>query len=160
MTTEEKTLLALLTLAAVSVPAALGAALDWPTWSWLLLAVVLLCAPGLVARNIQRRVQQEWLLQPDTAALAQVEQRDPAQQTLVADIPLPSGVAGYDFHFSATVYRRSTRGSETVIDSLPPFPWLRSLHVPKFRLPPCQVDPSRIAWIKRKHEFNPSNGRR
>jgi fatty acid desaturase len=64
MTTEEKTLLAVLTIAAVLVPVALGAALGWPAWSRLLLAVPLLGALGLVARNIQRRVRYELSLSP------------------------------------------------------------------------------------------------
>lgn len=110
MTTEEKTLLAVLTTAAVLVPIALGAALGWPAWSWLLIAVPLLGALGLVARNIRRRVQQELLWQ-QVAPPVQVEPQHEAMQTLVADVPLPSAVADYDFHFSATADWRPVEGS-------------------------------------------------
>lgn len=111
MTTEEKILLAVLTITAVLVPVALGAALDWPAWSWLLLAVPLLGVLGRVASNIQRRVQQERLSQPYVARPVQVEQPDQSLHTPVADVALPSAVANYDFHFSATAYCRPTRGS-------------------------------------------------
>lgn len=113
MTTEEKTLLAVLAIAAVLVPFALGAALDWPAWSWLLLAVPLLGALGLVARNIVRRVQQERLWQPSAARPVQPEPQDSALQRAVPVTALPSAVADYDFHFSATAYWRAAKGSKT-----------------------------------------------
>lgn len=113
MTTEEKTLLAVLTIVAVLVPVALGAALDWPTWSWLLLAVPLLGALGLVARNIRQRVQLERLWQPHVAPPGHVEQQDQALHTPVPDTALPSAVADYKFHFSATAYWRLVKGSRT-----------------------------------------------
>ncbi|MGH3870440.1 MAG: hypothetical protein ACRDSR_02830 [Pseudonocardiaceae bacterium] len=112
MTTEEKTLLAVLTLAAVLVPVGFSAALDWPKWSWLLLTVPLLGAVGLVVKNIMFRVQQEKLWQP-YAAPAGVEQQEQARQTQIPDVTLPTAVDGYDFHFSATAYWRPTRGSRT-----------------------------------------------
>jgi hypothetical protein len=112
MTTEEKTLLTMLTVAAVLVPVALGAALGWPAWSWPLLAVPLLGVPGLVARNIHQRVQQEQLWQSYAAPPGQVEQQDQALHIQVADVALPSAVPNYDFHFSATAYWHPTRGSK------------------------------------------------
>ncbi len=112
MTTEEKTLLAVLTAAAVLVSAALGGALGWPMWSWLLLAVPLLSVPGLMARNIQRRVRPEWLREGYVAAPVQeVEQQPQDQQIPVADVTLPSAADGYAFHFSATVYWSPMGGS-------------------------------------------------
>lgn len=111
MTTEEKTLLAILTLAAVLVPIALGTALGWPAWSWLLLTIPLLGALGLVARNIQRRVRYELSLHPYVTPPDQVEQQDSALQTPISDVALPSAAADYDFHFSATAYWRPARGS-------------------------------------------------
>jgi hypothetical protein len=113
MTTEEKTLLAVLAIAAVLVPITLGAALDWPAWSWLLLTIPLLGIVGLVVRSIQRRVQYELPLRPYSAPSLQMEQQDSGQQTPVGALALPSAVAGYDFHFSATVYWRPARGSRT-----------------------------------------------
>jgi hypothetical protein len=110
MTTEEKTLLAVLTIAAVLVPVALGAALGWPAWSWLLLAVPLLGVLGRVARNIQRRVQQQRSWQPYVASPVQGEQQDPALQIRVSGVALSSAVPDYDFHFSATAYWRPARG--------------------------------------------------
>jgi hypothetical protein len=110
MTTEEKTLLTMLTVAAVLVPVALGAALGWPAWSWPLLAVPLLGVPGLVARNIQRRGPCELVLQPYGAPPGQIEQQDQALQTPVGGT-LQSAVANYNFHFSATAYWRPARGS-------------------------------------------------
>lgn len=111
MTTEEKTLLVVLMLATVLVPVALGAALGWPVWSWLLLAVPLLAVLWLVARNVQRRVQQD-LLWPSHAALrGHVEQQDQAPHTPVADVTLPSADPDYHFRFSATACWRPARGS-------------------------------------------------
>lgn len=118
MTTQEKALLALLTIAAVLVPVALGTAFDWPAWSWLLLTVPLLVVLGLVGRSLQQRGQQERRWQPDVARPSQVEQQDQALHTLVADVALPSAVADYDFHFSATAYWRPARGSRTQHASL------------------------------------------
>lgn len=110
MTPEEKTLLAVLTTAAVLVPIALGAALGWPAWSWLFLAVPLLGALGLVARNIRRRVREE--LPRQQAALPVPEEQQPeAWQTTIPDTRLPSAVADYNFHFSATAYWRPVEGS-------------------------------------------------
>jgi hypothetical protein len=112
MTTEEKTLLAVLTAAAVLVSAALGGALGWPMWSWLLLAVPLLGVLGLMARNIQRRVRPDWLREGYVAAPVQeVEQQPQDQQIPVADVTLPSAADGYAFHFSATVYWSPMGGS-------------------------------------------------
>jgi hypothetical protein len=111
MTTEEKTLLTMLTVAAVLVPVALGAALGWPAWSWPLLAVPLLGAPGLMYRIIRRRGPCELVLLPYDAPSGQIEQRDPARQIPVSST-LQSAVADYGFHFSATVYWRPTRGSK------------------------------------------------
>jgi hypothetical protein len=113
MTTEEKTLLAMLTLVAVLVPVALGAVLDWPTWSWLLLAVPMLAALGLVARNIQQRVLLERPWEPHVVFSGHVEQQDQALHTPVPDTALPSAVADYNFRFSATAYWRLARGSRT-----------------------------------------------
>jgi hypothetical protein len=113
MTTEEKALLAVLTIATVLVPIALGTALDWPAWSWLLLAVPLLGVLGRVARNIMQRVQRQRLWQSHVAPPGHVEQPDQAPHTLVADVALPSAVADYHFHFSATAYWRAARGSRT-----------------------------------------------
>ncbi len=67
MTTEEKSLLAVLAIVAVLVPITLGAVLDWPAWSWLLFTIPLLGVVGLVVRSIQRRVQYELPLQPYSA---------------------------------------------------------------------------------------------
>jgi hypothetical protein len=114
MTTEEKTLLAILTLAAVLVPVAFGTVLGWPVWSWLLLATPLLSILGLVARNILRRVQQEQLLWPPYAAPpVHVEQQDQAPHILIPDISLPSTLPDYPFRFSATAYWHPMRGSKT-----------------------------------------------
>jgi len=113
MTTEEKTLLAVLTIAAVLVPVALGAVLDWPSWSWLLLAVPLLGVLGRVARNTLRRVQQRRLWQLSVAPPGHVEQPDQAPHTLIPDVALRSAVPDYDFHFSATAYWRAAKGSRT-----------------------------------------------
>jgi hypothetical protein len=113
MTTEEKALLAVLTIATVLVPIALGAALDWPAWSWLLLAVPLLGVLGRVARNIMQRVQRQRLWQSHVAPPGHVEQPDQAPHTLVADVALASAVADYNFHFSATAYWRAAKGSRT-----------------------------------------------
>ena len=111
MTPEEKTLLAVLTAAAVLVSAALGGALGWPMWSWLLLAVPLLGVPGLMARNIQRPVRLEWFREEHVAPPVQeVEQQPQDQQTPLADVVLPSAADGYAFHFSATVYWRPIGG--------------------------------------------------
>jgi hypothetical protein len=112
MTTQEKALLALLTTAAVLVPVALGTAFDWPAWSWLLLTVPLLVVLGLVGRSMQQRGQQKSRWQLDVAPPGQVEQQDQALHTLIADVPLSSAVADYDFHFSATAYWRPARGSK------------------------------------------------
>lgn len=110
MTAEEKTLLAVLTTAAVLVPIALGAALGWPAWSWLFLAVPLLGALGLVARNIRRRVREE--LPRQQAAIPVPEEQQPeAWQTSIPDTSLPSAIADYDFRFSATAYWRLVEGS-------------------------------------------------
>lgn len=111
MTTEEKSLLAVLTAAAVLVPVVLGTALDWPTWSWLLLAVPLLGVPGLVARNIRQRVQREELRDAYVTSPFQGEQQPQHQQTPVADVALPSALEGYDFHFSATACWRPAKGA-------------------------------------------------
>lgn len=108
MTAEEKTLLAILTLAAVLVPVAFGTVLGWPVWSWLLLAAPLLSILGLVTRNILRRVQQEPLQPPHAAPPVRLEQQD---QALVPEVTLRSALDDYPFHFSATVHWR-TRGSK------------------------------------------------
>jgi hypothetical protein len=113
MTTEEKALLAVLTIATVLVPIALGTALDWPAWSWLLLAVPLLGVLGRVARNIMQRVQRQRLWQSHVAPPGHVEQPDQAPHTPVTDVALPSAVADYNFHFSATAYWRAAKGSRT-----------------------------------------------
>lgn len=110
MTAEEKTLLAVLTTTAVLVPIALGAALGWRAWSWLFLAIPLLGALGLVARNIRRRVQDERPRQQAAPPVHEEQQRE-ALQTPIPDIALPSAVPDYDFHFSATAYWRPARGS-------------------------------------------------
>lgn len=107
MSTEEKSLLAVLTIAAVLLPAALGAAFGWPVWVWLLLAVLLLGVPVLVIQNIQRRAQRK-RIRDTYAPPVQVEQPPPAQQTPVTEVALPSAVADYSFHFSATAYWRPT----------------------------------------------------
>ncbi len=112
MTTEEKTLLAMLTLATVLVPVTLGVALGWPVWSWPLLAVPLLGVLWLVARNVQRRVQQDLLWPLHAASPGHVEQQDQAPHTPVPDTELPSAGADYHFRFSATAYWRPARGSK------------------------------------------------
>lgn len=109
MTTEEKNLLAGLAIAAVLVPITLGAALDWPTWSWLLLTVPLLGVLGLVARSIQRRVRHELPSQPYVIPSLPAEQKDSAQQMPIGPLTLPSAVGGYGFRFSATVCWRSAK---------------------------------------------------
>ncbi|MGH8929708.1 MAG: hypothetical protein ACRDZO_03480 [Egibacteraceae bacterium] len=103
MTSEEKTLLAVLAISAVLVPIALGAALGWPVWSWLLLAALPLGGAGRVAWSIQRRVQREREREAKAAPPAQ-DQQPEASHTLVADVALPSAIDGCDFRFSATVY--------------------------------------------------------
>jgi hypothetical protein len=108
MTTEEKTLLAALTVAAVFVPVTLGAALGWRAWSWLLLAVVLLGLPGRVAWSIQQRVQRE--RQTNVTPPSQAEQPE-VSRTPVADVALPSAENNYGFRFSATVCWRPASGS-------------------------------------------------
>ncbi|MBV9141608.1 MAG: hypothetical protein JO115_11945 [Pseudonocardiales bacterium] len=110
MTAEEKTLLAVLTTAAVLVPIALGAALSWPAWSWLFLAVPLLGALGLVARNIRRRVRDE-LPRQQAAPPLHGEQQHEAWQTPIPDTCLLSTIADYNFHFSATAYWRLVEGA-------------------------------------------------
>jgi hypothetical protein len=112
VTTEEKSLLAVLAIVAVLVPMALGAALDWPAWSWLLLTIAPLGVVGLVLRSIQRRVQYELPSQPYSVPSLRVEQQDSGQQTPVDALALPSAAAGYDFYFSATAYWRPARGSK------------------------------------------------
>ena len=112
MTAEEKTSLAVLTIAVVLVPVVLGAALGWPVWSWLLLAVPLLGVVVLVARNIQRRVQQDLLRPLHATPPGHVEQQDQAPHTPVPEMELPSAVADYVFRFSATAYWRLARGSK------------------------------------------------
>ncbi len=111
MTTEEKTLLAILAAAALLVPVVLGTTLDWPVWSGLLLAVALLGVPGLMTRNIQKRVQRETFQNSYVTSPIQAEQQPQCRQTPVTDVALPSATDGYDFHFSATVYWRPAKGT-------------------------------------------------
>ncbi|MGH3833751.1 MAG: hypothetical protein ACRDRS_25490 [Pseudonocardiaceae bacterium] len=76
------------------VPIALGAALGWPAWSWLLLVVPLLGVLGRWARNIQRR--ERWELRRQQAVLpVQVKPQDESRQKPVAGF-LPSEVADYE----------------------------------------------------------------
>lgn len=115
MTTEDKTVLVALTGGAVGVPVVLGLVLGWP---WLLLIPVLLVIPHLIRRSIQNRAQQDELrLQFVVPQVAPPELEQPPapppsppapqfQSETVADVPLPSAVADYDFLFSATVYWR------------------------------------------------------
>ncbi|MGH8905349.1 MAG: hypothetical protein ACRD0K_02230 [Egibacteraceae bacterium] len=107
MTPQEKNLLTILAIAAVLAPVALGAALGWPVWSWLLLAVPLLGVLGRVARSIQRRVRRE---QASVVPSIPAEQPE-ASQTSVADVALRSVVPDYDFLFSATACWRPALGS-------------------------------------------------
>ncbi len=100
MTSEEKTLLIILTGFAVLVPITLGAAVGWPVWSWLLLAVFLLCVPSRMRWNIKQRVRWE-----GDASLRHVDERN-GPPTPVADVPLSSADSDYEFRFSATVYWR------------------------------------------------------
>lgn len=100
MTSEEKTLLTALGGAAVLVAIALGVAVSWPVWSWLLLAFLLLCVPGRVYWNIKQRVRRE-----GDAFLLHVEQPEASQEP-VADFLLASADSDYKFRFSATVYWR------------------------------------------------------
>lgn len=111
MTTEEKTLMAILTTVALLVPVGLGAMLGWPAWSWLLLGIVMLTFPGLVVRNIQIRVRREQFQQGYIEPPVQVQQHQ-VQHTQITDVALPSSVTDYYFRFSAATYWRPL-GSRT-----------------------------------------------
>lgn len=68
LTSQEKTMLAGLTVVLVVVPAAIGFALHWPVWASALLVLVLLLVPFQVRRTILYRAQQRELRE---AVLAQ-----------------------------------------------------------------------------------------
>ena len=111
MTTEEKTLLTMLTVAAVLVTVVLGAALGWSVWLWPLLAVPLLGAPGLMYRILRRRGSCHIVLQPHGAPSSHIEQQDPTRQISIGST-LQTAFDDYKFHFSATAYWRQAKGSK------------------------------------------------
>ncbi|HEY3608848.1 MAG TPA: hypothetical protein VGL06_15195 [Pseudonocardiaceae bacterium] len=111
MTTEEKTLLFVLTGGAVGVPAVLALLLGWP---WLLLILVSPLIPFQVRRTMRyraqqaelQRAQQDELRRQQVAPPPQLEQAPPPPRfpsDTVANVPLPSAIPDYDFLFSATV---------------------------------------------------------
>lgn len=144
MTAEEKTLLTALTITAVLVPVVLGLALGWPAWSWLLLIIPLLGIHGLVARNIQRRVQRE---RAREAPPIQAEQPE-VSQTLVADVALPSAVADYKFLFSATAYWRPARGS--TVEHANPGELAADAIVTRAEAVTATEDPSRVDVVRHR----------
>jgi hypothetical protein len=119
MTTEEKTLLFVLTGAAVGVPVVLALILGWP---WLLLLLVSPLIPFQIRRSLLYRARQDELQRQFAAQQAaplaapqvappELEQAPPPPRfpsETVTDVPLPSAIGDYDFLFSATVYWRET----------------------------------------------------
>ncbi|SHF90495.1 hypothetical protein [Streptoalloteichus hindustanus] len=105
MNRDDPVLSVALPLIAVLASLVLGLTLGWPTWLWLLLALVLLVAALLLARRFRNRQQQEHFR-------SLYEQREhPRTPTIdnsatLPETPLPSAVADYQFLFSARVFWR------------------------------------------------------
>jgi hypothetical protein len=100
MSPEYKPLLVILAGGSVVVPLVLGLALDWPTWLWCSLIVILLVITAMVGRY--HYAQGRWGEFYDHQWAEQSERSTHAQHS-VSDIRLDSAEAGYKFLFSGTV---------------------------------------------------------
>lgn len=121
MSRDDKAVLAFACAAAVLVPVAVGNLLGWSPWLWLPLALLLLGATGLGAKQVAFRRQQAHLRanyekQYDTKP--ELKPRVPPQldappadaSKSIASVPLPSAEKDYRFLFSATVHWRPAEG--------------------------------------------------
>ncbi|GAA2795129.1 hypothetical protein [Saccharopolyspora taberi] len=108
MNTENKVVVGFIATACVALPAAVAVSAGLPVWLWAVITLLLLVIPLLVARKlVDRDRQQELKVELEKAAEPEVVEQPVAyQQEVVADVPLPSAVADYDFLFSATVWWR------------------------------------------------------
>ena len=135
LTSQEKTMLAGLTVVLVVVPAAIGFALHWAVWASALIVLVLLLVPFQVRRTILYRAHQRELREAvraaqkppppptpqrpelESASMTQPQpqhQQPPPlprseqfQREIMPPVALDSAVPDYDFVFSATVYWRA-----------------------------------------------------
>jgi hypothetical protein len=123
MKREDVVLFTFLALGSVAVPAALGAALGWPAWTWLLLVVVLLVATGVSARQAGYRRTQEQLraeYAPPPPAPTPPPEVPVDEHRLMNQVTLPSAEADYRFLLSATVYWRAAPNPVGMRHTSPP----------------------------------------
>jgi hypothetical protein len=101
MSSENKTILGILTVFSVSVPVILGLSLGWPAWLWLCLTAVTLAIPVLVGRQFRAHARQERT--PPIIVPPPPPERPRLHPHTVTAVALPSSVADYDFLFSGTI---------------------------------------------------------
>ncbi|HVV20749.1 MAG TPA: hypothetical protein VHF06_15045 [Pseudonocardiaceae bacterium] len=112
MTAEDRTLLVVLTIAAIGLPVWLGRLLHWPVWVQGVVIVLLLLTPFAVYRRVRHRIELGATRRPVYPVPLDPEPVEPAHPQFEREIVMSTGLASavpeYEFLFSATVLWRPT----------------------------------------------------